>query len=473
MSSPDVAAGSVRPATRLPAALEFFTHGPAWWVAAPLVVLVTAYLTLTSVQMGCTVALVVLVVGLYIRDRRIGLAAAWIVWLVAPFLRRVLFLSEYQDDADPLALAPFLAMALVIGLELANVELSRRARRLVWLVAAGYVFGIPSGFLSAPAPAVFAVFAYMTAAACFVIGYRDAQEGGHPSWLPVCMVVVPFLSLYGLRQYFGDLPEWDAVWLGTADITSAGAQEEGKVRIWGTLNSPGAFSLVLGLTIVGYMSFRRMTPIRLIALLPILGALALTYARSAWLGLMVAMIAILVATRGAALKQLAPVVLVAVVAGPLVFTGETGTALSDRFATFGSLGTDESAQARKATPLTVVPSALGQPLGYGLGSAGEASRLSPAGGFRATDNGYLSLLFQVGPVGFALVIVAIAIALSKAWDNIRRKPSGVDVAAFGVLAFFLTTMLAGDQLFGVAGMIFWATCGFAFRRSELRTAAAR
>jgi hypothetical protein len=460
--------GALRPVTRLPEVVEFFTRSPAWWVVAPLIVVATAYLTLTSIQLGCTIAVIVLVVGLYIRDRRAGIAAAWLLWLVAPFLRRVLFLSESSGDADPLALAPYLAMAAVVGLELANIEMSRRARRLLWLVAAGYAFGVPSGLLAGPAPAAFATFAYMTAAACFVIGYRDAQLGGQPSWLPVLMVVVPFLGLYGFRQYFVDLPEWDRVWLATADITSAGSQDEGRVRVWGTLNSPGAFALVLGLTTVAYMGLRRMTPIRFVALLPVLGALALTYARSAWLGLVMAVLVILAVTRGAAIKQLAPVLLVIVVAGPAVFGGSTGVALSDRVATFGTLGSDESAEARKATPLQVVPAAIAQPLGYGLGTAGEASRLSDAGGFRATDNGYLSLLFQVGPVGFALVIAALSIAVGKAWDSVRREPSGVDVAVFGVLVFFLTTMLAGDQLFGVAGMICWTTCGFAFSRHESR-----
>jgi O-antigen ligase len=198
----------------------------------------------------------------------------------------------------------------------------------------------------------------------------------------------------------------------------------------------------------------------------VLAALALTYVRSAWVALVLAGIAILLVTRMAALKQLAPIGLILFVLGPVVFGGSTGAALSERVGTFGALSSDDSAQARTATPTTLLPIAASSPLGIGLGRAGEASRLSDAGGFRNTDNGYLSLMFQVGPIGFLLVAAVAYIGVRSALQNAWRSPNGTEVVTFAVLAFIVITMFAGDQLFGIGGMIFWAACGFAVRRNE-------
>jgi putative inorganic carbon (HCO3(-)) transporter len=448
-----------------PIGFRAFTRGPLWWLLALVVPVATAVLTMRSLQYGCSAAIVILVVGLYLRDRRLGLAAAWLLWLIAPFLRRLLYLDEPIGSADPLALVPYIAIGAVILLEYQQVELSRRSRRMLLVIAGGYLIGLPTGLI-APDSAVFALFSYLTAAACFVIGYREADLNLPPSWIPVLRVVVPVLAIYGIRQYFLDLPQWDRTWLEVSGLKSAGAGESGRVRIWSTLNSPGSFALILGLTAVAFAGGRRLTPLRLGGVLLVLGALALTYVRSAWVGLVLAIFAIVLVTRFAALKQIAPIVLILVVLGPVVFGGSTGAALTDRIGTFGALNSDDSAQARTATPTALLPVAASSPLGIGLGRAGEASRLSSQGGFRNTDNGYLSLMFQVGPIGFLLVLSVAYIGVRTAWQNAWRAPTGTDVVTLGVLVFIVITMFAGDQLYGIGGMIFWAACGFAVRRQE-------
>ena len=88
-------------------------------------------------------------------------------------------------------------------------------------------------------------------------------------------------------------------------------------------------------------------------------------------------------------------------------------------------------------------------------------------GFRYTDNGYLSLLVQVGPAGFFVVVSVIVMAVASAWRNAWRRADTTDVLVFGVLAFFVLTLFGGDQLFGIGGMIFWYMCGLAVRRREL------
>jgi hypothetical protein len=435
-------------------------------VLAIFVALLTAKVSLISIQAGCTVALVVVTVGLYARDRTAGLVAVWLTWLLAPFIRRIFLLSEPLTGTEPLALAPFLVTAVIVGLEIQQVTLSKRARRMILCVAGGYAVGMPMGFVIAPPAAVFAFFAYITAAGCFVIGYREAKEA-RPVLSRLMIAIGPFLALYAFRQYYVvPLPEWDSVWQKAAQFETGGSPEAGRIRVWGTLNSPGTFALVMAFTTICYLTMRRLTPWAFVGLLTVLGALALTYVRSAWVGLVIALIAIVLVSRGAALKRVVPLLLLLVVLGPVVFGGSTGQAIGGRVGTFGSVGQDQSAGDRTGASLALVPFGLSRPGGVGIGQAGEATRLG-GGGIRVTDNGYLSTLLQVGPFGFLLVMIALVSTYRNAWRNARRRPAGLDLLVFAVMTFFVITLLSGDAFYGFGGMIFWYFAGIAVRRYEL------
>lgn len=444
--------------------------GVGWWIIVLACSALTAKLTMTSIQLGCAAALVILTLGLYAYNRTAGLVAMWAIWLVAPGLRRVFFLSSPIIDTDPLALAPFLATALLAGIEITQGSISKRARRILYLVLAGYLIGMPFGLLKSPPASAFAFFAYLTAAGCFVIGYRDGGNGRKMVLPTVLMAFVPLLALYAFRQYFLTLPQWDEVWFKTAEINSAGSPDAGRIRVWSTLNSPGTFGLVCSVATIAFVSVRRLTPAHVAGALFVIGALALTYARSAWAGLVFAILVIALVSRGAALKRVLVLGALLVVAAPIAFSGSAGAALTDRVSTFGTLGSDESAQARQTTPLQLLPVAVAQPLGLGVGQAGEATRLQGTG-FRYTDNGYLSLMFQVGPFGFLLVMTAFAMTLRSAWRSARRRPNHTDILACGMLAFFFLTLFAGDQLYGVLGMFLWYAGGVAVRRDEIKEAA--
>ena len=468
MSAPDRTHVAAVPPARLylPA-----TGGLAWWCLVVLVAALCARLTMDSVQMGCTLALVILAVGLYIRNRTAGLVAMWVIWLVVPMVRRLFFLMGPVTGPEPLALAPFLVTAAIVTFELMQVDINPRTKRMLQLVVGGYLIGLPAGFLLAPQAALFALFAYVTAVGCFIIGYRDADRT--LSLPAVLIVATPLLALYAFYQYFLPLPEWDYVWMNSVEFNSIGAPEGGRVRVWGTLNSPGTFAGILSLAVIGYVTLSRIRIVPMLSAVAVFGALALTFVRSAWLGVVVALIAVVVVTRGAALQRVAVVGILLAAFGAATVSGSTGVALSERLGTFGSLGQDESGQERANTPSEVVPLAVAAPLGWGIGRAGEAARLAGGGlTFRYTDNGYLSLLFQLGPVGFLLVMTGIVAGVRSAFRNAWRQTKPTDVLAFGVLVFLLVTLLAGDHLFGVMGMVFWYTTGLAMRRRELYEARA-
>ena len=85
----------------------------------------------------------------------------------------------------------------------------------------------------------------------------------------------------------------------------------------------------------------------------------------------------------------------------------TASDVISRFNTIGSPMPTPRPMARQASFEQLFPKAVSAPLGHGLGTAGEATRLHGESDLRAVDNGYLSLLYQVGPIGFGLVMVAL------------------------------------------------------------------
>ena len=112
--------------------------------------------------------------------------------------------------------------------------------------------------------------------------------------------------------------------------------------------------------------------------------------------------------------------------------------------------------------LETLPTALEAPLGHGLGSAGEPTKLTGESDLRAPDNGYLSLMYQVGPD-----------RLSARHRRTRRSSSaqpgtaparvapGQDLRLllFAILVYMLVQLSSGDSFYGSHGVILWFVCG--------------
>ena len=139
---------------------------------------------------------------------------------------------------------------------------------------------------------------------------------------------------------------------------------------------------------------------------------------------------------------------------------QTAQGVLDRFETIGDHA-DDSTTERRATFSATFPQGVTAPLGHGLGSAGEATKLGGDPRLRAPDNGYLSLIYQVGPIGFLLVIAAIVLVMRAAWEGAMARAPGQDlrVLLFAMLALLLVQLTAGDEFYGSHGVIFWFLAG--------------
>jgi hypothetical protein len=425
------------------------------------------------VQLSCSALLILVVVAASCHSRRSALTALWLIWLLIPAVRRVLGLFVPVPPQDPLSVVPFLATAIVAGRESFRVNLDPRTRRILLLAACGFAFGVPLG-LRNPTAFLFDGFAYIAALSGLILGYAEVQAGDKQVTLSrLLLLFIPIVAVYGTYQYFNLLP-WDKHWFETVEFASLGAPQKGHPRIWGTLNAPGTFAPILALSILAVLSIGHRGWQRVVPIVPLVLALAFTFVRSAWVGLVVALIVIAAASRGRALVRvlgLVGVVVAVAIAGSAV--SPAGQAVVERATTFGSLGNDTSAQARTNTPERLLPGAIRSPFGSGLGSAGIASGLAESGGsdLKATDNGYLSLIIQLGPIGGLCVIAAMLWVAYLSASGIGHLSNPRDrawgIGSLAMLVFLLVDQLGGEILYGLLGVVFWYLAGGVLARDRL------
>jgi putative inorganic carbon (HCO3(-)) transporter len=371
--------------------------------------------------------------------------------------------------ADPLSLLPFVGTGLLALLEMRRARLGTAAGRTLGLAAFGFLLGVPHGLVSDPIAFGFGSAAYAAGLSALVLGWVDAQERGGALSLPRVLAVtaVP-IAAYGIVQYFLPLTAWDSNWVETAGLGSIGAPQEDKIRVFSTLNSPGTLAAVLALAILFALPERGRPLLRTAVLSVLTFALALTFVRSIWLSLVVALLVYAAAARGRAAGKIVAVVamflvLVLVVGG----SHPTTRAFTERVTSLGDLEGDVSAQERLQFTEELLPTALQQPLGAGIGQAGLALRLeesSDSASLTNTDNGYLALLYQLGPPGFLLVLIAMGAGAAAALRSARRPGEGRPerCAVLAALVMLLIAESSSDALFGITGAVFWYLAGAAF-----------
>jgi hypothetical protein len=424
---------------------------------------VLAWLLTTSLRAAIALVIVLLVVGLHQHNRRLGLWGLFAFWCLAPELRRALDLLTGFSGSDPLSVAPFVATGILAAIEFYRVKLAARARRIFLIGGIGFLVGLPLGLLH-PKSGLYALVAYLAGLAALVLGVNDAPTLRRSTLRQILIFGVPLIAVYAIvAQRILHLPSWEQAWLNNVSFSSIGADSSGHVRVFGPLNAPGTLAPLLGLSLLAYITVKpRSSLTRNVAVASALAlavALELTFVRSSWLALPVAALAHVFASRGRSARLVFGVAAV-IVAGTLALSPVSPTArdVVNRASTFGSLSGDTSATARSATLSGTLPTAIRAPLGHGLGTAGQPSQLNTAqADLPVPDDGYLSLMYQVGPAGFLLVITALALMVKAAWESARSDGPERDMGAllFAMLVFMLVVLASGDAFYGLGGLTLW------------------
>ena len=433
-------------------------YGDLWWIliVGGAAALVLAWALTLSLQAACAFVLVVVVTALYQHNRGWGIAALFALWFLAPGLRRLLGTVTGYVDNDPLSLAPFLATAAIAALELLRVHVPSRIRRIFLAAAAGFVLGLPLGLVTGPQSAVYAFTAYIAGISGAMLGLGEGTSTRDSTLRRALLFGLPPLAVYAILQRVLPFPSWDQAWIDATDFSSLGTG--GEVRVFSSLNSPGTLAVLLGLSLLAFLTVHRARLITFASAAAVAAALALTSARSAWVALIVAGLAHVIASNGRSARLVLGAG--AVIVAATLALAPVSSAAQDVFTRFKSITDfrgDTSSNERRATFRNTFPAAADEPVGHGLGTAGEATKLTGESSLRAPDNGYLSLIYQTGPLGFLLVLGALAIIVRAAWNGARARAPGQDLRLmlFAMLVFLLTQLAFGDAFYGVSGVILW------------------
>ena len=202
--------------------------------------LILGWAMTVSIQSACAFALVITIVALYQHDARWGLTALLALWLLGPFLRRLLGLISGPVENDPLSLAPYLATGALAALALVQVHVPTKIRVVLGLAAGGFALGLPIGFAVGPRSAVFALIAYGTAVAAGVLGFREAQSSEDSTLRRVLVFGMPLIAAYAIAQRYLPLTPWDQNWLQTIDFVSIGTEPRDRCGCSARSTAPGA-----------------------------------------------------------------------------------------------------------------------------------------------------------------------------------------------------------------------------------------
>ncbi len=405
-----------------------------------------------------------------------GMALVWLSWLFVPFIRRVIEFALVPGDRDILSLLPFALTGLAALFALRRAVPTRRAWWVMLLAAAIFLIGVPAG-LAQPFALAFALVSYGTVLVAAAIGWTEAvEEPRKPlgSLGSMLLITLPLVALYGIVQYFlPALLPWDALWAETSGIRSLLTPEPDRLRVYATLNSPLPAAAALAVALLVWLRKERLSYVEVAA--GVLGgiAFALTYVRSAWVGLGVAVLVLLLAARDRITLQ--RTAFGSAVAAGILLIGAghpTVQAVIARIRSLSAVDTDVSAGDRRdlideVIPETTNPDSI---LGHGLGQAGQASDLGGSTPLASADNGYLAVLYQSGPIGLALLIVTLAVLLFLAARSARRGLPGAPLE-LAMVFLFIVLHFFNDALFGMRGAMFWYVAGrilagaFAERRS--------
>ena len=386
----------------------------------------------------------------------------WWIWFITPFIRRVIDYQIGYTSLSLVMLTPFLATSFAFFTVLRYGKLLKeRAFAPFALAMLGVTYGYVVGVVRAGvAGATFDLITWF-APICFgfhvIVFWRE-----YPVYRQVVrstfMWGVLVMGAYGIIQFFA-LPAWDARWMVDSGMNSIGRPEPFEVRIFGTLNSPGPYSLALMAGILLLFDARGLLP--RFATVPAFGAFLLARVRSAWAGWVIVLAFMVWRLRGPMRARLL-VVLVAglVLSLPLLMQGPVAETVGGRLETLGNLDEDNSMQARTALYSVALDKALLNPIGSGLGSVGRAVKLG-SDGVASFDSGILAIPFTLGWPGTLAYMGGVLWLLVRIVRIRERDLDQFAVICAGLAGALIVMLIISNSFSGFRGLVFWCFAALA------------
>jgi hypothetical protein len=406
-----------------------------------------------------------LAVALMLFSLHRGQYASFVIWLfmITPFVRRVVDYQAGFQEASLVVLAPLLAAAIALTMLVKKLPLLYSLSFLPFLIfLVGLLYGYFVGVVnSGPLAATYDLLLWSAPVA---FGFAIASDWrSYPLYRDSLMRTFlwggAILGAYGIYQYFF-LPAWDAYWMRSASIGSFGLPFPLQVRVFGTMNSPTAY----GATIMACLMMVLVANswVRFPSAVLGFGGIALSIVRTAWLGWLVG-VAFLVFKLGGGrrVKIVLALTALALLALPVLTTGTIGERFMDRLSTFSDLEEDKSFVARSRLYGSLTEQALTNVWGTGTGAVGVATKLTTESSKVAfnIDSGLLFVPYTMGWPGALLMLIALTMLMLRPPGVVDRDNEAVVQASTAVCVALIAMMASYNSMYGVGGMLFWTFMG--------------
>jgi hypothetical protein len=409
-----------------------------------------------------------LLVGFYALKRSIPLFAEFAAWLffLTPLVRRVV---DYESGGREMTIisTPFLVLMIpsflvlmrwrrIIGRESAPFCYAGAAILYGAFIACAHseLASAATGLMLWIAPLTFGLYLFSERrhAPAIYAGIERAILGG------------TFVAgAYGLLQYFA-IPAWDAAWMRSVDLVTIGQPAPMEVRVFSVMNSPQVLAAFLMTGVL--LAYRQRSPWKYPVLIVGVGALALSFARSAWTGLLAGLVFLAFhASPRERMRTITATAGITLFALAIMNVPELSDALSNRFSTFTDLKHDESALDRQETYTRVIEMLKHSPAGMGLGVDNGMADAE-------NDSSVVALLLSLGLPGslvFAVAVGACALGLfSKRATRELPQLLGLQCCFVGLVVESPLNNVVNGQI----AFLLWSLVGLSYgmlahRKSEI------
>jgi hypothetical protein len=394
-----------------------------------------------------------------------------VIWLflITPFIRRIVDLHAGYVSVNLLMLAPYTTSSLAIIIAINQLVKTNNFKFQLPFVMAfvtiiyGLVIALFEGDLFA------GTFEAITWFAPISVGLLIAMD---PSLYDRYRIVFVrsliygfgLISCYGIFQFVAP-PNWDADWMINSQMVSIGLPKPFLVRVFSTMNSPASFAqdAVFGALVVLPL---RGVKLKYIALVLIGVAVLLSMARTAWLGFAAGLIFILLVSDSAKMRNDVIVAFGAIVlAIPILLSvPQVNNVLSDRLSSFSSLQSDNSYDDRlKEYSDFLNISIIEEPLGGGFGSAGVRSAYVDKGTTNEVDGAPIQIGDTLGVVCGTIYLAAILMVFVSCLKIAKEFKDNKFIVSCAAVPFAAIIMLSGANVtVGECGIYFWICVGLCF-----------
>jgi hypothetical protein len=384
----------------------------------------------------------------------------WLFFLIC-FVRRIIDLRSGFSEMNVILAAPYLAALVCAPTVFSRSDIWRLRTSVPFLLAfTASLYGLCAGVLSIPAKTL--AVAALGWFSPLIFGFYILTEMISPSRREAHLEMLErtfcwgalIMGCYGVYQFL-TAPRWDTLWMTETGMGSIGSPEPFAIRVFSTMNGPGAlaYALVAGLLLV--LVRRRATSF--VAAGAAFSALMLSSVRAAWASLAVGLVLFALKEKRYLPRLVAASgILVAFAAGVMLIT-PLRERVQSRFASFSDMRNDTSYQERTSGYEEMLDYAADTPLGYGLGAL--EAKFDGKTSLGTRDSGIWEILLSLGWIGGAVYFVALGALAWTAWS--RRGGNRPIYSAATCITIALLAQLPMGTVVGITGMTIWTFAAIA------------